>query len=92
MKLEYDVKFEITEEEKEKILSDAYHRRIYIIVLSFTIALCVGAIAGIILGWGVGFAVFFIVALINLFAGSKIQNHLLYSDIDYLMKLKMNRV
>lgn len=91
MELHYDIKFDISEEEKKNIMVSAIYCELQTVVLLMILAGIIGVTMAVFCGWFIGIGAFMFVTAVTLILRDKIRSIFLNSEIDKLVKQKIAR-
>ena len=91
MELHYDIKFDISEEEKKNIMVNAIYCELQTVVLLMILAGIVGVSMAVFYGWLIGMGAFMFITAMILMLRDKIRSIFLNSEIDKLIKEKIAR-
>lgn len=92
MELKYDIKFEITDEEKAGIMLRGMHHTMLSVLVLMIVAGIVGVTVAVFHGWYLGMGAFMFIAAVVLMLRGWLLSRFLYAGIDELMKQKLARL
>jgi len=91
MELHYDIKFDITEQEKKEIIVSAIYSELQIVVLLMIVAGFTGVTVAVYYGWLLGMGAFMFVTAVVLMLRGWLRRIFLNAEISKLVKQKLAR-